>query len=170
MNLTLPGGVSINRDRTQSVPGGAPEGVYVYEGRVGTYPDNIWATDPFEFEKLSSGDGSPVDDWFNSGESFNQWLASPSQPQMPDHFALYPAFPNPFNPEITIRFGLPLAIRTELKVYDISGRLIMALVNGWREAGQHDVTFDGSNLASGVYLYRLKAGDFNASGKMLLLK
>jgi hypothetical protein len=57
-----------------------------------------------------------------------------------------------------------------LAVYDISGRLVTTLVNGWREAGVHEVTFDGSGLVSGVYLYQLEAGDFTAGGKMVLIK
>jgi hypothetical protein len=57
-----------------------------------------------------------------------------------------------------------------LSVYDVNGRLVETLVNGHRSAGVHDVTFDASSLSSGVYLYRLEAGDFNATGKMILMK
>lgn len=62
-----------------------------------------------------------------------------------------------------------------LEVYDISGRCVGAhggapLVSGWRDAGYHEVTFDASDLASGVYIYRLNAGDFTAEGKMVLMK
>ena len=48
--------------------------------------------------------------------------------------------------------------------------MVQILVDGWREAGQHDVSFDGSNLPSGIYLYRIEAGQYSASGKMVLLK
>jgi hypothetical protein len=57
-----------------------------------------------------------------------------------------------------------------LKIYDVSGRKVADLVNGWREAGSHAVTFDGSALASGVYLYRIEAGDYSAVSKMVLMK
>lgn len=70
VNLTLPANSSIARDRVQSVPGVAPTGIYTYEGRVGTYPDDIWNNDSFTFEKLETGDGSPVADWLNSGVYF----------------------------------------------------------------------------------------------------
>jgi len=85
-------------------------------------------------------------------------------------YALSPNYPNPFNPTTTISFALPTATTVNLTVYDLSGRQVATLVNGWRVAGTHEVTFDGSNLASGVYTYRLQAGDFIANGKMALMK
>jgi hypothetical protein len=57
-----------------------------------------------------------------------------------------------------------------LTVYDISGRKVAELVNGMRDAGSHEVTFDGSKLASGVYLYKLTAGNYTATQKMVLMK
>lgn len=78
--------------------------------------------------------------------------------------------PNPFNPTTTISFTLPNAMQVNLSIYNISGRLVETLVNGWRDAGTHEVTFDGSNLASGVYIYCLQAGEYSSSGKMVLMK
>jgi hypothetical protein len=89
---------------------------------------------------------------------------------IPSDYSLSQNYPNPFNPTTTISFQLPVASRTELKIYDISGRFVTELINGWRDAGQHEVTFDGSNLASGMYIYRLNAGEFEVSGKMVLIK
>ena len=57
-----------------------------------------------------------------------------------------------------------------LAVYDVQGRLVSELVNGWRDAGIHEVTFDGSGLASGIYLYRIEAGEYSAVGKMVLVR
>jgi hypothetical protein len=57
-----------------------------------------------------------------------------------------------------------------MDVLDICGRFVATLEDGWREVGRHEVTFDGSNLASGVYLYRIAVGEFNAMGKMVLMK
>jgi len=66
---------------------------------------------------------------------------------------------------------LPVACKVKLDVFDVSGRLIESpLRGGWRDAGMHEVMFDGSNLASGIYIYRLTAGDFSATGKMVLMK
>jgi hypothetical protein len=85
-------------------------------------------------------------------------------------FSLRDPYPNPFNPITTLRFSLPEAARVNLSVYDISGCPVAELVNGWRQAGSHEVTFDGSELASGIYIYHLEAGEYSASGKMVLMK
>jgi hypothetical protein len=89
---------------------------------------------------------------------------------IPAEFAVSGAYPNPFNPATQISFSLPVDSKVMLTVYDVSGRQVAALVDGYRTAGVHDVTFDASNLASGIYVYILSAADFTASGKMVLLK
>lgn len=171
VNLALAAGSSLDRDRTQNVPGGAPEGIYTYEGRVGSYPNLIWCSDSFTFEKLAAGDGLSVENWENTGDSFNPWLTtSTDQTAIPQIYALDQNYPNPFNAATTIRYGLPEAAYVRLEIYDIIGRLIETILRGWRDAGYHEVTFDASGLASGLYIYRLKAGDFTASGKMVLMK
>lgn len=80
------------------------------------------------------------------------------------------AYPNPFNPSTEISLQVPNAGWISVDIYDISGRQVTTLVNGWRDAGSHVVTFDGSSLTSGVFLYRIQAGDLRATGKMLLIK
>jgi hypothetical protein len=169
VNLTLPGGESINRDRTQSVPGGAPPGTYTYSAYVGDYPIEIWDQDSFTFEKLASGTGAVVSDWVSFGESFDPWLSDITE-EIPDDFALQAAFPNPFNPVTRLSFALPEALQVNLSVFDISGRRVVTLIDGWTDAGVHEVTFDASGLASGIYIYRFQAGVFNASGKMVMMK
>jgi hypothetical protein len=89
---------------------------------------------------------------------------------LPETFSLQQNYPNPFNPTTTITFALPKASRVILVVYDISGRQVVELANGWREAGTHEVTFNGSALASGIYLCRIQAGNFSAVRKMVLMK
>ena len=79
-------------------------------------------------------------------------------------------YPNPFNPMTTIEFALPSESRVSLKVYDTRGRLVRDLVNEVRAAGAHAVTFDGRGLASGLYFYRIDAGDFSDVGRMTLVK
>jgi hypothetical protein len=166
INLTLPGGASITRNRSQTVPASAPAGNYLYEGRVGVYPATIWDTGSFPFTKLSTGDGTPVTGWENTGESFDQMTTVSA----PSEFVMIGAYPNPFNPSTTISFALPTASRVTLNVYDISGRQVATLANGWRDAGVHEVVFDGSNLASGIYIYTLTAGDQSFTGKMVMMK
>lgn len=79
-------------------------------------------------------------------------------------------YPNPFNPSTTIKYELPRSSEVKLSVFDMLGREVSVLVNERRDAGVHEVKFDGSNLASGVYFYRLQAGDFVQSRKLVLLK
>jgi hypothetical protein len=91
-------------------------------------------------------------------------------PDRPLTFALHPAHPNPFNPVTMVSFVLPQAARVNLSVYDVAGHLVSKLVEGWREAGNHEITFDGSGLASGVYLCRLSAAKYTAAAKLVVVK
>lgn len=88
----------------------------------------------------------------------------------PNEFKLYGNFPNPFNPSTKIQFSLPTNNYVTLKVYDISGREVASLVNSQMNAGQHLVNFDASNLSSGIYYYKLSAGSFTQTNKMILMK
>lgn len=85
-------------------------------------------------------------------------------------FELSNNYPNPFNPTTTIRFALPQAVQVSLKIYDILGREVIELVNENKPAGVYEVNFDASKLASGTYIYRLRAGNYIESKKMILLK
>lgn len=89
---------------------------------------------------------------------------------IPKEYSLYQNFPNPFNPITTIKFDLPKDGLITLGVYDILGRRITTLVNEQRSAGSYEQVFDASSLASGVYIYKIQAGDFVNSKKMLLIK
>jgi N-acetylneuraminic acid mutarotase len=88
----------------------------------------------------------------------------------PVTYSLSQNYPNPFNPTTTIKFTLPKSSRVELKVYDIAGKEVANLVNEQRVAGSYQVDFDASNLSSGVYFYRITAGEFTMTKKMLLIK
>ena len=88
----------------------------------------------------------------------------------PTVYALAQNFPNPFNPQTMIRFSLPASRLVSLKVYDLSGREIATLINEIKPAGEHAVNFAARDLTSGVYLYTLRAGDFVATRKMLLVR
>jgi len=169
-NFTAPANWSADRDRTQSVPGGAPTGMYTYDAYIGFYPDDIWNEDHFDFEKLGIDDGgSIVSGWNCWGESFDGPTSSASL-QMPNGYALLGAYPNPFNPTTTISFELAAASIVELAVYDIQGREVAMLAGGWRSAGTHEVTFNASDLTSGVYFAKLIARDYQAAQKLLLVK
>ncbi|MDP8241107.1 MAG: T9SS type A sorting domain-containing protein [Candidatus Hatepunaea meridiana] len=88
----------------------------------------------------------------------------------PVDYALSQNFPNPFNPTTTIEYSLKAAGDVKLNVIDMSGRVVNEVVNGRQDAGYHNVEIDASNLPAGIYLYRLTAGDFTSTKKMLLLK
>jgi hypothetical protein len=79
-------------------------------------------------------------------------------------------YPNPFNPVTMIRFVMPRQDRVTLKVYNSLGQQVATLVDGVESPGVHVATFDGSSLASGVYIYQLKTSDFGSTHKMLLVK
>jgi hypothetical protein len=88
----------------------------------------------------------------------------------PDACRLFQNDPNPFNPVTTIEFQLPRAGRVTLVVYDLLGREVARLVDGTEESGFKSITFDASSLASGIYLYRLRAGDFSQTRTMAVVK
>ena len=87
----------------------------------------------------------------------------------PEHFSLA-AYPNPFNPTTTISYQLSAGTHVTLKVYDILGREVETLVNEVQTVGRHEVRFDGSQVAAGVYFYRLIAGNYSDTKKLLLMK
>lgn len=88
----------------------------------------------------------------------------------PDSYNLTQNYPNPFNPVTTIQYSIPQRSNVTLKVYDIIGNEVATLVNEEKERGVFSVRFDASNLASGIYFYRLQAGSFVETKKMILLK
>ena len=89
---------------------------------------------------------------------------------LPRGFVLDQNYPNPFNPATSIRYALPLSCRVTLKVYDMLGREVATLMDGFQNAGGHAVAWKASRAASGVYFYRLAAGPFSATRKMILVK
>lgn len=88
----------------------------------------------------------------------------------PSDFAISQNYPNPFNPSTVINYQLSQKSKVELKVYDMIGKEIATLVNDVQDAGYYKVNFDASNLASGVYFYRIQAGKFTETKRMILIK
>ena len=93
-----------------------------------------------------------------------------NRPGVPQVFALQQNYPNPFNPTTKIAFSVPSQMKVELVVYNVLGQKVATLVNETLSAGGHEVPFDASRLASGMYLYRITAGQFMSVKKMMLLK
>ncbi len=96
--------------------------------------------------------------------------AESSENLLPSEYVLYQNFPNPFNPVMEIVYEMPKTGDVSLRVFDILGREVATLARGHVGAGSHRVMVDGSYLPSGIYFYRLQAGDFTAAKKMVLLK
>ena len=100
---------------------------------------------------------------------------NPDYEYIPKEFVLEQNYPNPFNPSTTIRYEIPKESRVVIKVYNLLGQEVKTLINKTQGRGIHTMTWDGKDntgriVASGVYLYRLEAGTFVKSRKMLFIK
>ncbi len=165
-------GWTINRPNMYfPVPGSYAAGNYMFYGRVGNHPGDVWDEDGFPFTKSGSDFRQGWQPFAPDGvpDPFDQ-IQTGDQAVLPADYEVLGVYPNPFNPTADIRFALPEAGKVSLKIYDITGRTVATLVDGYREAGVHDVRFDAAGLSSGIYLYRLQVGDFSAAGKMILMK
>jgi hypothetical protein len=168
VSTSLDSGITISRERTQNVPSGAPEGIYTYNAYAVAGPDTSF--DSFPFFKLESDGSDGSVGWENTSESFNKMSEALFAPTVPNTYSLSQNYPNPFNASTTLRFNLPATCNVKLIIFDIAGRPVATLVDGYRQMGAQEVTFDASRMSSGVYLYRLRAGDFCSTGKMVLMK
>lgn len=128
-------------------------GFFFHSHQAGPFPDvsTGWYIDSVAFEGLIV----PV---------------SLSHSEVTEGFTLSQNYPNPFNPETKITYSIPVASDVTLKVYDLLGREVTTLVDVRHMPGTYEATFDGSGLASGVYLYRLQAGSFSQVKKLILLR
>ncbi|HTR82276.1 MAG TPA: T9SS type A sorting domain-containing protein [Bacteroidota bacterium] len=90
--------------------------------------------------------------------------------QLPKEFSLSQNYPNPFNPSTNVVFSVPKEAKVKLEVFDLLGRRVATLVNETKAAGEYTVSFDGANLSSGMYIYRLSSGSVTFTKKMLLMK
>lgn len=90
--------------------------------------------------------------------------------QLPEGYSLEQNYPNPFNPSTKINYKIATASNVKLNIYNILGQKVATLVNQFMNAGAYSVDFNASHLASGVYIYKLEAGDFSVNKKMMLLK
>lgn len=95
---------------------------------------------------------------------------TPSVSQIPNDYTLYQNYPNPFNPSTQIKFGIPKSSLVNIKIFDITGKVVATLINDHKEAGFYSISFNASNLSSGVYFYKITANDFSQVRKMVLLK
>jgi hypothetical protein len=148
---------------------------YVNEGEGGQGQE---ATIGIEYDPISSGlsyncdDGNPANRLQNGlAIKWSLTTTAADDPiNIPSEFALDQNYPNPFNARTTISYILPAESKVRVEVADILGRIVDVLVDDRQAAGRHQVTWNADSMPSGVYFYRIKAGDFSQARKMMLLK
>ena len=154
--------------------GSSDEGLLVSTDNGATWhSDNAGLTDTdvaslvISGSNLFAGNGSGV--WRRPISELASVAKEPSA-HIPQQYSLFQNYPNPFNPSTVISYQLPVNALAILKVYDVLGRLVKTLVEERQTAGTHSATFNASSLSSGVYFYRLTAGSFVQTRKLMLLK
>jgi endo-1,4-beta-xylanase len=139
------------------------EGITMWGWRPG-----MWRTPQEAYLVRTNGQERPALEWMR--EYIASVTTSVEGQEVAATFVLFGNYPNPFNPTTQITYQLSATSDVRLDVYDILGRHVRTLASGLQPAGHHSVTFDASNLSSGVYLYRLQAGGASATKRMLLIK
>ncbi len=163
-NIRLAENTTIERTLRQYVPANAPAGNYWLNGYLGDYPTReVWACDSVPFTKSAAD---------YSGSS--QWLASGWEDDEPSilnaQSIVLNSSPNPFNASTVISYKLQAASNIKLSIYDIAGREVAVLADGYQPSGQYQVSFTGADLASGMYLARMKINGAAQTMKLLLVK
>ena len=126
----------------------------------------------FKLFKQSTGEYIPlagdIPTWTENG-MYTLGSLSEMQP-IPNEFVLNNAYPNPFNPVTTLRFGLPIEAEVSLTVYNLQGREVSTLISGNMDAGYHSVIWNADAHASGVYFVKMVAGEYVNTQKLMLVK
>jgi len=175
-NITIQANSVIERfNIIQNVPAGAPSGTYTYHFFVGNHEhDDIWSEDSLTFEKLP-GEGdylSSSENWNLSGffDELSDESLLKAEEVNPDNYELLSVYPSPFNNSTTLEFVLSAASPVRLAVFDISGRLVEVLVDGYKQPGSYETVWQSDNHASGIYFVKLDAGENVMTKKIILIK
>jgi hypothetical protein len=170
LDLTIPPGETLVRDRRQNVPAVAPMGVYYFNAYAILGADT--SKDSFMWGKLGVGvwrlgNGK----WANTGEAFKTVLTEEQRipNNIPNDFNVS-LYPNPFNAGAKISYTLPETEHIRIAIYDLSGREVSILVEGIINAGMNEAVFDGSELPCGIYFVKLQTAEFQKTQKIVLLK
>ncbi len=167
-NISVAAGGQFSTTFILEIPGGVRVGIFPFNQIVGTFPNVQLDRDTFTLIK-SAGPTltkAGMDDW---------GLSPTNEVTVPEKFALEQNYPNPFNPSTTIAYQLPSAETVRITIYDLTGRNVLELLNETKEAGSYTAKWDGRNqlggqVASGLYIYQIQAGQFTQSRKMLFMK
>ncbi len=126
-----------------------------------------WPSQYTTWNAQAASERTTISNWLGTGVI----TAVKAQPTVvPGKFDLSQNYPNPFNPTTTINYSVPQSGGVTLKVYNLLGQEVATLFSGLQQAGNHVAVFDASRLASGVYFYRLEAGNNSMTKKLLLMK
>ena len=172
LNISVPAGGSFNQTFSFEFPPVPPPNTYIFNMKVGTFPNVPLDRDTFAMIRSSSpglaktGTGG-IEDWLPG--------IVLAEAAVPEEFVLEPNYPNPFNPSTVIGYSLPENTEVTLKIYNTLGQEVATLVDGFENAGVKRVTWNGTNnagqtVSAGVYLYKLKAGGIVQSKKMVFAK
>ncbi len=130
--------------------------------------ESFWIFNQYAMTQNTSGEfGRWATAWARLSDTY---LSNDELAEVPESFTLSPAYPNPFNPVTTIQYSLPVLAEVKLAVYDINGRKLVELLNQRVSPGEHQISWDAGNYASGVYFVKLIAGSYSESQKIMLIK
>jgi len=158
---------------SKQIPTKAPLGWYQYNAYVGEYPHGIWHHETFEFRVIpaiaKSGD---VDrqDWEVLAGFEEKATVDHADMGLPNGFFLSQNSPNPFNASTRIAYTIDEGCNVELNVYNLRGQEVATLAKGYHEPGYYATTWEASEVSSGVYFYKLQAGEFSEIRRMNLVK
>jgi hypothetical protein len=168
MNQIIPAGGQIQgTNLNTAITAGAPAGTYTFILiALDAQSKKFLSLDAFTFTKSGTDNSGNMGAWqlMQANEAFAPVMA------IPDNISLSDPSPNPFNPETELSYFLPEAGNVSLRVYDIQGREVAVLADGWYSAGTYQVKFNGNNLSSGIYFAVLNYGASNQVKKLTLIK
>lgn len=168
-------GITMDNDRNVYVSSWATNAVHRFDSTLSNPPETFsnHATDPADIYFNRRDNVLCVPLYYANMVEFID-VISAIEPDgvspVPKEFALYPNYPNPFNPATTIHYSLPAASHVRLIIYDTLGRNVATLIEGQEPAGTHLVNWQADNLPSGVYFCQLRVGEYHQSKAMILLK
>lgn len=141
---------------------GVEETVFQLEDELEPVTEYFW--------RVAAVNNSGEGDWSETWSFATEMTTSVELAELPSEFTLSQNYPNPFNPTTVIRYGVPESSQVRLEVFNMLGQRVSVLVNEQKTAGWHNFTFDASNLSSGMYIYRMQAGEFVETRKLILIK
>lgn len=150
--------VTVSNIDTVWAPMDAPTTEYIAKG-IGLISEMDWDFAFFELYGM-----------IINGKVYGQITSINERENFVNEFELYQNYPNPFNPNTKIKFSIPRSDKVTIKLFDILGREINTLLNEYKNAGTYEIIFNGTGLNSGIYFYRINAGTYSNTKKMILLK